>query len=209
MQARGEPGTRDGLKAAPATHLKRELDAVEVQVCEQEMRIEALASVREDARQRVAELCSRVAGPDPAPVCQPSGAAPAVRAASEGFCADTAPGVALALQRVHEGLARLVQGQALDVAAAPAPCTPEPVAPLRIAQPAAGSAGGTGRNTALWHDSVDEGPSILAAQQHVAWLRRQREELLQSCLYGEGDAVMRAIDVQITEAKSRCCSTTP
>lgn len=197
---------RRRLDETPVAKLQQELQTANLELHEARQRAEALASSRDHFKSKVEELCMRLLGSAasnsaptagvgadilaPDPVASLGGAA----AGGQGMV-----GVTNALHRIQDSLSDLARdwgaapGPSLSSHAAPnmhatpSVWPPQDVSPREVFAPVVGPA-----TPAAVPDS--------GATKHVAWLRGQKEELLQSGLYSEGDPVLLAIDARIREA---------
>lgn len=210
---------RKKLEEMPQVKLQQELQELQLQLRDSERRGEALAASRDHFRGKVEELCRRLLRPQPQAAAanndRPTGAAEAQAGVRQSLSLDAAERSAevgvhemtTTLQKMQDHLSELARdwsssgtGGPAQVAATAAQMhhawTPSPLRPLGqmdsaspAMQVAAGNAAG-----ALVGAVADGG--------HLEWLVGQREELLESGLYSEGDPVLCAIDARIAEALS-------
>lgn len=181
--------SRRTANEAPVVKLQRELQEVELQLREQQGRTASIAASRDHFRRKVEELCERFPQrPLPASVphqnaaCQvfarPVAEHP-ISMAETAHAAEVAE-VTKALRRFQGDLAQLAKDW-----------TPEPAAKeASVASP------GMPAGVAATQGSP-------RATQHLAWLRSQRQEMLDSGLYSVGDAVLQALDAKVAEAMAR------
>lgn len=175
---------------APAVKTQRELGEVMVQLREQQSRTATIAASRDHFRRKVEELCERfprrqqlplaMVGPDAladnSSSARPRAVVEHTSALDATHAADLTE-VAKSLRRFQSDLAQLAKDW-----------TAEP--PVREA------AG------ALPVEEASAKPSPTASR-HLAWLRSERQEMLDSGLYSVGDAVLQALDARIAEAMAQ------
>mmetsp|Transcript_75635 Transcript_75635/g.130992 ORF Transcript_75635/g.130992 Transcript_75635/m.130992 type:complete len:881 (-) Transcript_75635:40-2682(-) len=184
---------RRRLDETPTAKLQQELQSTQLLLHEARQRAEAMAASRDHFKGKVEELCLRLLG-SASSAPQPTVGAdlPVPEARGQGMA-----GVTTALHRIQDSLSDLARDWG---------ATPGPVMPVQVAPSAHGLPSAWPGPAAL---PVEAPVSMVAASQatsggasskHVAWLRGQKEELLQSGLYSEGDPVLLAIDARIREA---------
>mmetsp|Transcript_27124 Transcript_27124/g.61159 ORF Transcript_27124/g.61159 Transcript_27124/m.61159 type:complete len:272 (+) Transcript_27124:3-818(+) len=181
--AKADRGRKLQAIAAPAPELQEELKELRLQLHERKQKSEAIASSRDHFKNKVEELCGRLLGSatSPAPGAQGKdlallGVGLAGSTAAEGV----AEGLAEALGKVRTELAKLAS--TWD-SANPQPTEGGGAVPSRPRPPTT--------------------QDLRQTEQHLAWLRSQRQELLDSGLYGSADAVVLAMDVKIAQAEAQ------
>eukprot|EP00931_Biecheleriopsis_adriatica_P045030 TRINITY_DN25803_c0_g1_i2.p1 TRINITY_DN25803_c0_g1~~TRINITY_DN25803_c0_g1_i2.p1 ORF type:complete len:917 (-),score=270.24 TRINITY_DN25803_c0_g1_i2:38-2788(-) len=166
---------------APPVQLKQELQQLRMQLREQQLSAEALAASRDHFKSKVQDLCGRLLGSHPAvPALSASAECAAPTGGSLGVLdADRAStAVAEALRKVQEDLAQLAQTwEAADAT------------PRKVRFESA--------------DVSSDAKELQQQERHLAWLRSQRAELLETGLYGSGDMVLLALDAKIAEAEKQ------
>lgn len=167
--------------SAPSADLSEELHGLRMQLREQQLKNEAIAASRDHFKRKVEDLCSRLGG-----TCGTSRAeAPTQPTASAGT--PQGPDLVSALRQVQEDLAKLADSWTETPKRTPAArstqATPESTQKL------------TAMRAAQAQDPVRQ-------EQHLAWLRSQHHELLESGLYGSGDPVLQALALKIAQAEA-------
>ncbi|CAK0899083.1 unnamed protein product [Prorocentrum cordatum] len=176
---------RRRISAAPAAQARRDLEAVQLKLQEQRLRAGRLQQSRDHFRARAEELCRQLPAAAPAQAAAPprvAGAAAATGGADLASLAAGSFGIAEALQKIQEELAVLAERWEES---------PHQPPPLR---------GSHGAPPALPRSPPTTATGRVGSPP-LGWLLAQRQELLQSGLYGEADAVVRAIDAKIAEAR--------
>jgi len=204
---------RRKLEEMPQSRMQQELQEMQLQLLDAERRCEALAASRDHFRRKVEELCRRLLkSPQPGTVHTGAGAPPMSQQmpldAAERSSDEGTHEITHALRKMQDHLADLARewgSPASGPTHSPAPATTSagwtpPAAPhlhpglLRQAVPAFEVAA---HNAQAGAEAVG-----MDGGAHLEWLQGQREELLQSGLYSEGDPVLRAIDARISEVCS-------
>lgn len=171
------------------TEMREELQALRLQLREQQLRNEAIATSRDHFKRKVEELCGRLMGGSRYWLQAPD--AKNMGPASPTF---QGPDLAMALRQVQEDLAKLADTWTET--------------PKRTSKDGKAE---TPQSTEKWsHPSrVGKGQAMEAMQdpkrleQHLAWLHDQQRELLESGLYGGGDPVLQALQMKIAQAEAQ------
>jgi hypothetical protein len=204
------------LDNLPVSKLQQELQNLQLHLRDTERRNEALAASRDHLKSKVEELCRRFlhqASTPTTPVAISALPAEGLVSQNASDSADKAPehGMAemmQALRKMQDHLGELSREWSVSPPGGPATVTAMPVSvpDWHAAAPSnfmAGWAPAPAFDNASHSDSPWQQPEVRDSARHLAWLQGQREELLQSGLYSEGDPVLRAIDARISEALSR------
>eukprot|EP00930_Biecheleria_cincta_P095376 TRINITY_DN87339_c0_g1_i1.p1 TRINITY_DN87339_c0_g1~~TRINITY_DN87339_c0_g1_i1.p1 ORF type:complete len:507 (+),score=136.34 TRINITY_DN87339_c0_g1_i1:150-1523(+) len=184
---------------APPENLRQELQNLRMQLKEQQLQAEALTASRDHFQGKVEELCGRLLGSSSsAPHASLHKRADQMLAWPEfqgGIQSDLSmgTGVAEALQKVQEDLAKLAQtwDSSPDIQRQ----TAAPQAPL--------SSDGDKPAMAPQLVPMRENGAPSEREKHLAWLQGQRADMLATGLYGSGDMVMMALDERIREAEQQ------
>lgn len=192
------------LDQLPVVQIQHDLNRAQLELREATSKVEALTASRDHFRNKVEELCRRMLVAEAAVQAVParSGGAGSVQATPPGPSHVSAqntgpaaqqaalPDVAHALRRIQEDLGQLAREWTPAASAAASSLVQRSASPLALPKsPARASV-------------MTTPPSVVAprAQDHLVWLRSQREELLESGLYSESDPVLIALDQRIAEA---------
>lgn len=202
---------RKKMEELPVSKVQQELHEVQLQLRDTERRCEALAASRDHFRGKVEELCHRFLR-QPPPSAAPTAALPIATETTESDEKIPEQGMQdmlQALRKMQDHLGELTREYGTSSSHSTAMA-----APVRHPGPAEVAGYTTHiRNvpmTAPPYQVSSHNPqnhSLLPprtissdAAAHLSWLQSEREELLQSGLYNEGDPVLRAIDARISEA---------
>lgn len=206
---------RRKLDQHPVVQLQHDLQLAQIELNEANSRSEALAASRDHFRNKVEELCRRMLANDAAAAQAAAfaangngGAAAAPQPALGAFAQQSPvaarggqlvpgqgmPDVAHSLKKIQEDLGQLardwtlpatnVPGVAAKLGSSPQTLSRSPSRPSFPHVPTAPASGSVAPQ----------------AQDHLVWLRSQRQELLESGLYSEGDPVLVALNERIMDA---------
>jgi len=219
---------RRQLEETPAARLQQDLQAMRLELQEARQHGETLAASRDHFRRKVEELCGRLLGaaePQPTRDCPATpGRTPAINVQAQAI-SETA-GLAQALQKIQENLGDLARnwGSGGGFASTPTSVVADPPSSMgelgrmhslpgryQVGSVADDVFNVVDRNhdgkisRSEFRDAIKGGIIVgeagtTASSQHLQWLQGQREELLQSGLYSEGDPVLLAIDAKIIQA---------
>jgi len=172
------------------TEMTEELQALRLQLREQQLRNEAIATSRDHFKRKVEELCGRLMGGSHSNAQAPDVFQEVAAGPGPTF---QGPDLATALRQVQEDLAKLADTWTET--------------PKRTSKDGKAE---TPQSTQKCHASrVGNGQAMEAIQdpkrleQHLAWLHDQRRELLESGLYGGGDPVLQALQMKIAQAEAQ------
>lgn len=181
-EAKSERDAELRAMMAPSPELKEELQELRLRLREQEVRGEAIAASRDHFKNKVQELCGRLLGSGPSQNARTQETAlTALGVLGSSSAGDVTNSITEALRKVRHELANLASHWDR---AEPEQTREEPerrpmMGPLQTSQ-----------------DSEK-------AERHLAWLRTQRRQLLDSGVYGSSDAVVLALDVKIAQAEAQ------
>lgn len=180
-EAKSERDTELRAVMAPSPELKEELQELRLRLREQEVRGEAIAASRDHFKHKVQELCGRLLGSGPAQNTQTQETAlTALGVLGTSSAGDVTNSITEALRKVRQELANLASHWDR---ADPDQTREEPE------RPAAGP--------------VRTSQDSEKAERHLAWLKTQRRQLLDSGVYGSSDSVVLALDVKIAQAEAQ------
>jgi hypothetical protein len=205
-----EDERRRKMEDMPVSRIQQELHETQLRLLDTERRCEALAASRDHFRGKVEELCHRFLRQPPK-----AAASPALSAAIEPKGSDdkiVEPGMQdmlQALRKMQDHLGDLTREFGASSASRPTPISalaqPWLVEAPAIATTVKSVHMSASPYQAASHNPMSHSPPSFHVNNaegaaHLSWLQDQREELLQSGLYSEGDPVLRAIDARISEA---------
>ncbi|CAK9000188.1 unnamed protein product [Durusdinium trenchii] len=166
----------------PSTELKEELQATRLQLREQQLRNEAIAASRDHFKEKVEELCGRLMA-----TARPLEVPTPLAALSRSELSSNPLDLTAALRQVQEDLAKLADTWTETPKRTPTDHVPDPLSSTQRQRP----------------QRVRSEEEPKDTERHLAWLRSQRHELLDSGLYGSGDRVLMALDIKIAQAEAR------
>lgn len=208
---------RKKLEELPQVKLQQELQELQLQLRDSERRSEALAASRDHFRGKVEELCRRLLRSQPHESIPAVGSSAVVREGNEvavgvqqSLSVDAMHQSAeagmvemkQALQNMQEHLSDLAREWSnlppggAHAAASVAPAVA--VTPQQFSVQHFG--GGHAMEVAAQNNPTAMVASVADGGVHLQWLRGQKEELLQSGMYSDGDPVLLALDARIAEA---------
>merc|ERR1719333_1269265 len=208
---------RKKLEELPQVKLQQELQELQLQLRDSERRSEALAASRDHFRGKVEELCRRLLRSQPHESIPAVGSSAVVREGNEvavgvqqslsvdAMHQSAEAGIVemkQALQNMQEHLSDLARewsnlppgGAHTAASVAPAVAT----TPQQFSVQHLG--GGLAMEVAAQNNPTALVASVADGGVHLQWLRGQKEELLQSGMYSDGDPVLLALDARIAEA---------
>jgi len=181
--------TERATEVEAPTEMTEELQALRLQLREQQLRNEAIATSRDHFKRKVEELCGRLMGGSHSNAQAPDVFQEIAAGPGPTF---QGPDLATALRQVQEDLAKLADTWTET--------------PKRTSKDGKAE---TPQSTQKCHASrVGHGEKAMEAdpkrlEQHLAWLHDQRRELLESGLYGGGDPVLQALQMKIAQAEAQ------
>lgn len=202
LATRLEEQQRQQQETSPEAEVRQELQSLRLRIREQQVRAEALAASRDHFRGKVEDLCRRLLGTsnDIKPQSPNKEAVFGAPLSDSQFTVDVASGtsVADALRKVQEDLAQLAQTWETAESKSNGPRGNQG---HEISDAQASRAAPAQTPSDIGKSQSQEDTHQL--ERYLAWLRTQRDELIQSGLYGGEDNALVALDKKIADAAAR------